>query len=65
MTVAEALDNLQAAYEAKDAAMARAIAEVYRQFAPVLLRRQTEYNLARRLDMCSTQSGTLPSNTGD
>ena len=65
MTVAEVLDNLQAAYEAKDAAMARAIAEVDRQFAPVLLRRQTEYNLARRLDMCSTQSGTSPSDTGD
>lgn len=46
--IAAAVEALQAAYEARDAAMARAVAEVERQFAGIIARRCREYQDAVR-----------------
>lgn len=43
----KAITDLEEAYAARDAAEARAIAEVHRQFAPLLNRRQLAYKAAQ------------------
>lgn len=43
----EAIDDLQAAYYAKDREMAAAVAEVDRKFAPILLECHRAYKQAR------------------
>lgn len=48
MTTLEALDALHEAYEARDAAMTRAVQDVERQFAGIINRRQREYQDAIR-----------------
>jgi len=48
MNTLEALDALHAAYEARDAAMTRAMQEVERQFADIIKRRQQEFQDAIR-----------------
>jgi hypothetical protein len=47
MTPEEAEDNLAAAYDAKAAAMLRAIEQVDRQFAAIIARRMRELEVAR------------------
>ncbi len=48
MTVAAATEALAAAYDARDAAEAHAVAEVRRQFAGIIARRVQEYQDAIR-----------------
>lgn len=48
MSALAALDALHEAYEARDAAMTRAVQEVDRQFAGIISRRQREYQDAIR-----------------
>lgn len=48
MTTFDALDALHEAYEARDAAMTRAVQDVERQFAGIINRRQLEYQDAIR-----------------
>lgn len=43
MSLSEKIDNLESAYQARDAAEERAIAYVYRQFAGYIARLQQEY----------------------
>jgi hypothetical protein len=48
MNTLDALDALHEAYEARDAARDRAVAEVERQFAGIIKRRQQEFQDAIR-----------------
>lgn len=48
MSICAALDALNAAYEARDAARDRAVAEVDRQFRAIIARRQREFQDATR-----------------
>jgi len=48
MNTLDALDALHEAYEARDAAMTRAVQEVERQFAGIIQRRQQEFQDAIR-----------------
>jgi hypothetical protein len=57
MNTLDALDALHKAYEARDAARDRAVAEVERQFAGIIQRRQQEFQDAIRratgVDTCN------------
>lgn len=57
MTTLDALDALHEAYEARDAAMTRAEAEVERQFAGIIKRRQQQFQDAIRRAKGGNQPG--------
>ena len=57
MNTLDALDALHEAYEARDAAMTRAVAEVERQFAGIIKRRQQEFQDAIRRATGADQPG--------